>query len=285
MTENSDIKIEKVKKKRLSFYQKFVKRFLDVTISFFALVILSPLFLIIAILIKCSMGGKVIFAQYRPGKGCKTFKMYKFKTMTDERDDLGKIKPDKSRITKLGRFLRKTGLDELPQLYNILRGDMSIIGPRPRLVKDIIFYSMENREIYSVRPGLSGPSQVEGGRSTSAWDFIFQTDLRYAKNVTFKKDISIFFKTIKVLLKNKDSMASTGESNRDYYYSDFLLRSGQISKQQYQEGLDKANQMTSTSAVIGYQEELHTDLSKHNSESNAMTQLTQEKGEPSNDKN
>lgn len=236
------------KSRRPSFYQRFMKRFLDVVFSAFALVLLSPIMLIIAIVLKCTLKSDIIFAQYRPGRNGRPFKLYKFRSMTNRLDEDGELLPDNQRITKFGLFLRKANLDELPQLFNILKGDMSVIGPRPRLIKDMVFYDESVMEAYSIRPGLSGLSQVTGGRSKSTWEEIFEKDLEYVHNVTFINDVKIFFKTLFIIFTPKGRCGDANSSYREYYYADYLLKTGKIDKLQYEKGIGRANE------IIAYME-------------------------------
>ncbi|MEE0920521.1 MAG: sugar transferase [Lachnospiraceae bacterium] len=186
-------------KHKAGFYEKFVKRFFDIIISFTALVILSPVLLIVALLVKIKLGSPVIFHQQRPGYHEKIFGLCKFRTMTDERDENGELLPDAVRLTKFGKLLRTTSLDELPELWNILKGDMSLIGPRPLLVSYLPYYTEEEQLRHTVRPGLTGLAQVSG-RNLLDWDKRLQKDVEYVKNLTFGLDIKIFFLTIKKVL-------------------------------------------------------------------------------------
>ena len=244
-------------KQRRTVYEAFFKRFFDIVLSFFALIILSPLLLIIVILSSIILRGNPVFAQYRPGKNGKVFKLYKFRSMTNKKDKNGKLLPDKDRITKYGKFLRKLSLDELPQLWNILKGDMSIIGPRPRQVKDMIFYDEEVLKAYSVRPGLTGLSQVSGGRSEASWQSIFEKDLEYAKRITFGKDLKIFFKTIGVVFKSDSASGGAGDGKREYYYCDHLLKESAITKEQYDLGLKMSDDIIKKCSRVTYQKDLH----------------------------
>ena len=210
--------MEQKKKQKRTFYERFVKRFLDIVLSLLSLIILSPLFLLIAILSKIFIRGKVIYAQPRPGKNGKIFKLYKFRSMNDKRGPSGALLPDAERITKFGKILRRLSLDELPQLVNILRGDMSIVGPRPRLVSDMIFYDKDVFLGYRVRPGLTGLDQVSGGRSQSTWETIFQKNLEYQEKVTFWGDVKILFMTVGALFKNDSAAGGAEQAQRDYYY-------------------------------------------------------------------
>ena len=184
-------------------YRKFFKRFFDVLLSGCALILLSPVLLIVAVLVRTKLGSPVIFCQERPGKNEKIFKMYKFRSMTDARDENGVLLPDEVRLTRLGRILRSTSLDELPELWNILRGDMSIVGPRPLLVKYLPLYNEEQRHRHDVRPGLTGLSQAAGDVDMT-WERQFQLDVGYADHVTRAGDVKIVILTVKrVLVRNK----------------------------------------------------------------------------------
>lgn len=250
------------KKKRKTLYEMFFKRFFDFTIALIAIIILSPLYLIVWILSKIFIGGKAIFAQYRPGKDGKIFKFYKFRSMTNKTDANGNLLPDAQRITKFGKIIRKLSLDELPQLFNILKGDMSIVGPRPRLVKDMIFYDESVIKAYTVRPGLTGPAQVYDRNSESSWESVFKRDLEYASRVTFFKDLKLFFGTFIAVFKGGSASGAGSDADkvekREYYYADHLLKSGQITEEQYNLGIQKAATLTSGSK-IEYQAELHKD--------------------------
>lgn len=244
----------KVQKKKRTLYELFFKRFFDIIISLLAIIILSPIFLIVLVAEWITLKGRAIFCQYRPGRNGKIFKLYKFRSMTNAVDSEGNLLPDSKRITKFGKFIRKTSLDELPQLFNILKGDMSLIGPRPRLVKDMIFYDEDVIANYSVRPGLTGLSQVSGGRSHASWEEIFEKDIEYAKHVTFFGDIKIFFLTFAALFKSDAN--TDGKSERDYYYSNYLLRTEKITKEQYDRGLELAQEIIDKKGVIKYQASL-----------------------------
>ena len=184
-------------------YAKYIKRLLDFVLSLIALIILSPVLFIIAILVRIKLGSPVIFKQQRPGKDEKIFTLYKFRTMTDEKDEKGNLLPDDKRLTRFGKILRSTSLDELPELINIIKGDMSIIGPRPLLIAYIPYYTKEEKHRHDVRPGLTGLAQING-RNTTKWDERFQYDLEYVKTISFKNDIKIILKTIKKVIKKED---------------------------------------------------------------------------------
>ena len=183
-------------------YAKYIKRPLDFMLSLIAIIILSPLLLIVAILVRIKLGKPVIFKQQRPGKNEKIFNMYKFRTMTNKKDKDGNLLPDDQRLPKFGKFLRKTSLDELPEIFCILNGSMSFVGPRPLLVKYIPYYTEEEHHRHDVRPGLTGWAQANG-RNLVNWDERFKLDLEYVNNVSLKMDIKVILKTINVVLKRE----------------------------------------------------------------------------------
>ena len=184
-------------------YAKYFKRMLDFILSLIALIILSPILLIVAILVRIKLGSPIIFKQQRPGKNEKIFTLYKFRTMTDKKDENGNLLPDSERLTKFGKLLRSTSLDELPELINILKGDMAIVGPRPLLVKYLTYYTEEEKHRHDVRPGLTGLAQI-CGRNNLDWNERFEMDLKYVNSVSFKEDLIIIFKTISSVLKHND---------------------------------------------------------------------------------
>lgn len=189
-------------------YQKVFKRFFDILLSACALIVLSPILLIVAVLVRTKLGSPVIFCQERPGKDEKIFKMYKFRSMTDGRDAEGNLLPDEVRLTRLGRILRATSLDELPELWNILNGDMSIVGPRPLLVRYLPLYNEAQRHRHDVRPGLTGLSQAVGDVDMT-WERQFQLDAEYAGHVTFLGDVKLILLTVKrVLVRNEHDYGS-----------------------------------------------------------------------------
>lgn len=197
------------KGRKIRIYEKCFKRLFDIVFSFLALVILSPVLLVVAILVRIKLGSPVIFKQERPGKNEKIFKLYKFRTMTDKRDKNGKLLPDEKRLTKFGRRLRSTSLDELPELFNILKGDMSFVGPRPLLVEYLSYYTKLEHRRHEVRPGLTGLAQVSG-RNSLNWEQKFTLDIKYVDSVSLKNDLMIIFKTIAVVFKG--SGVSDGKS-------------------------------------------------------------------------
>ena len=211
-------------------YVKFFKRLFDLTVSALALILLSPIMLIVAILVRVKLGSPVIFCQLRPGKDERVFKMYKFRSMTDERDENGKLLPDDIRLIPFGKKLRATSLDELPELWNILRGDMSIVGPRPQLVRDMVFMTLQQRKRHTVQPGLTGWAQVNG-RNAILWEDKLRFDLEYLEHIGFWTDIKIIFKTVLCVFKKSDISAEGMETAEDY--GDYLLRIGAIDKEEY----------------------------------------------------
>ncbi|MBO6310755.1 MAG: sugar transferase [Oribacterium sp.] len=184
-------------------YERFFKRVFDCLLSGIALIVLSPIILITAILVRIKLGSPVIFKQERPGKDEKLFKLFKFRSMTDERDEKGNLLPDEKRLPRFGRILRTTSLDELPELINIFKGDMAIVGPRPLLVRYLPFYKPEERVRHSVRPGLTGLAQING-RNNLDWDERISLDVQYVKKITFLGDLKIIFQTVGKVLKRSD---------------------------------------------------------------------------------
>lgn len=218
-------------------YQKYVKRILDITLSGAAIIVLSPVMGVTAILVKKKLGSPVIFKQKRPGKDEKIFTMYKFRTMTDERDEKGELLPDSVRLTKFGKILRSSSLDELPELFNILKGDMSIVGPRPQLIKDLVFMTPEQRKRQTVLPGLTGWAQIHG-RNDITWEKKFEYDLDYLNNVGIFLDFKIILHTIlKVFIK--DGITSEGMDTAENL-GDYLLRKKDIEKQTYSYFINKS---------------------------------------------
>lgn len=199
-------------------YRKFGKRLLDIVISLTALVVLSPVLLVVAILVRVKLGAPVIFHQDRPGLNEKVFRLYKFRTMTDEKDEEGNLLPDAVRLTKFGSFLRSTSLDELPELWNILKGDMSLIGPRPLLVGYLPYYTEEECLRHTVRPGLTGLAQVSG-RNYISWDKRLKKDIEYVNHMSLWMDIRIFLKTITIVFV-KENVAVETDSVEGYLWDE-----------------------------------------------------------------
>lgn len=195
-------------KRRKTFYELIIKRPMDFILSLLAIIILSPVIIIVAILVRIKLGGPVLFTQNRPGKNEKIFKLYKFRTMTSEKDKDGNLLPDEVRLTKFGKFLRSTSLDELPGLFNILKGHMSIVGPRPLLVQYLPLYNEEQKKRHLVRPGLTGLAQVNG-RNAISWDEKFKFDVKYVEKITFIGDIKIIILTAFKVIRRKDINSNT----------------------------------------------------------------------------
>lgn len=196
-------------------YRHFFKRFFDFVLSLIAIIILSPVYIIVAILVRVKLGSPVIFTQERPGKDEKIFKMYKFRSMTSETDEEGNLLPDEVRLTSFGKKLRSTSLDELPELFNILKGDMSIVGPRPLLVKYLPLYNDFQKHRHDVKPGLTGWAQVNG-RNAISWEDKFRLDVEYTEKCSFFMDLKIFFKTISSVLKKEGISSETSATMEEF---------------------------------------------------------------------
>lgn len=228
----------KVTRKR-GFYEKYIKRILDIVCAVAAITCLGVVFIIVAILVRIKLGSPVIFKQPRPGMidpktgKEKIFDMYKFRTMTDERDENGNLLPDEVRLTPFGKALRATSLDEIPEAFNILKGDMSVIGPRPQLVRDMVFMTDEQRMRHTAKPGLSGLAQVMG-RNAITWEDKINWDLKYIENVSFVNDIRLVLNTIKVAFVKQEGITD-GENATALDYGDALLKGGKVSKLRYEE--------------------------------------------------
>ena len=196
-------------------YKDFIKRILDISLSFLALVILSPLLILTAFLIRIKLGTPVFFKQLRPGKNEKIFGILKFRTMTDAKDENGNLLPDEIRLTRFGQFLRSTSIDELPELLNILNGDMSIVGPRPLLVQYLERYNEEQKHRHDVKPGLTGLAQVNG-RNGITWEEKFHYDLEYVKNITFYGDCKIIFQTVMKVFGREGISSATSVTMEEF---------------------------------------------------------------------
>ena len=215
----------------------FIKRTFDIVFSALMLILLSPIMAMTALMVKIKLGGPVIFVNYRPGKNGKVFALYKFRTMSNAKDENGILLPDSQRWTKFGKALRATSLDELPQLWNILKGDMSLIGPRPMIVRDAMYYGAQGNMVYelAVRPGITGLAQIDG-RNNSTWENTFKNNEYYCEHMSLWLDIKIFFKTIKVVLSKSNT-----EKRKYAYYNDYLLAIGVIDKKEYERGINYHN--------------------------------------------
>lgn len=194
----------KSKHKPYGPYEQFIKRPLDACLSTGAFIVLSPVLLGTALLVRVKLGSPVLFTQDRPGKDEKIFKLYKFRSMTDARDENGKLLSDDIRLTKFGRLLRSTSLDELPELFNIMKGDMALIGPRPLLVEYLPYYTEEEHHRHDVRPGLTGWAQVNGRNAINSWEERFKYDLEYVNHVSFLMDLKVLFVTVGKVVKRSD---------------------------------------------------------------------------------
>lgn len=211
-------------------YKNFFKRIFDIVASGGALILLSPVLLYIAYLVKTRLGSPVLFTQIRPGKDGKLFKMYKFRSMTDERNENGELLPDDVRLTEFGKKLRATSMDELPELINIFKGDMSVVGPRPQLVRDMVFFTDEEMKRQSVYPGLTGLAQI-CGRNNITWKEKFAYDLEYIKDINFLEDMRIIYRTVFKVSAQADVSTDGMETAEDY--GDWLLRTEQIDEETY----------------------------------------------------
>lgn len=219
-----------MQKRKVGIYEKCIKRCLDFLLSLLAIIILSPVILITALLVRIKLGGPVLFCQIRPGKNGKLFRMYKFRSMTNEKDAEGNLLPDEVRLTSFGKKLRATSLDELPELFNILKGDMSIVGPRPQLVRDMVFMTPEQNRRHEVRQGLTGLAQIKG-RNAITWEEKLAYDIEYVDHISFWNDVKIIFGTIKSVFAKEGISTEGMETAEDY--GEYLLREGKVTKQEY----------------------------------------------------
>ena len=229
--------IEPIEKRKMGFYEKYGKRILDIACATAAIVVFSPLYLGVAALVKLKLGSPVLFTQDRPGligkDGKETvFKMYKFRTMTDERDENGELLPDDVRLTKFGKWLRNTSLDELPEAFNILNGTMSVIGPRPQLVRDMTFMTKEQRARHTAKPGLSGLAQVNG-RNGISWEEKLDWDRKYIQNVSFAGDVKIIFDTVKKAFIKQEGITQDDMATAEDF-GDWLLRTEKVAEVEYE---------------------------------------------------
>lgn len=214
----------------MKIYENFFKRFVDFCLSFLGVIVLFPLLLILSIIGAIAMKGSPFFCQPRPGKGEKVFKLIKFRTMSNAKDKDGNLLPDKVRLNSYGKFLRSTSLDELPSLINIVCGDLAIVGPRPQLVRDMVFMTSVQRKRHSVRPGLTGLAQVNG-RNNITWEKKFEYDLCYIEKISFFKDLRIIFKTFEKVLRRADIVREGTVSDMDF--GDWLLLKNEVTKEEY----------------------------------------------------
>lgn len=225
---------------RKKIYEKYIKRFIDIVCAILAIFLFWWLFIIIAILIRIKLGSPVIFKQKRPGLNEKIFSLYKFRTMTNEKDENGEFLPDDVRLTKFGKALRSTSLDELPEIWNILKGDMSIVGPRPQLVRDMVFMNEEQRKRHTVRQGLTGLAQING-RNNISWEAKLNYDLEYIKNITFLDDLKIVINTIIKVFRKEDVATNGMDTAEDY--GDYLLKTNKVNYSEYQNKMSEAKKI------------------------------------------
>lgn len=236
--------------RKCGFYELYIKRLMDIVCSLAAIIVFSWLYIIVAVLVRVKLGSPVLFKQPRPGKidpktgREKIFYMYKFRSMSDERDENGNLLPDDVRLGKFGKALRATSLDELPEAFNILKGDMSIIGPRPQLVRDMVFMTDDQRMRHIVKPGLSGLAQTRG-RNALSWDGKLATDLEYIEKVTFLGDVKIIINTVKQVFFKKKGIENGTVDEVDITddFGDYLLKAGRVSKEEYDQKMNDAKEL------------------------------------------
>ena len=271
---------------KYSFYTVFFKRFLDILISLVALIILAPFMILFALLTLIFNGYPIFYTQTRPGVNHKVFRIYKFRSMNNKKDKEGNLLPDSQRITVWGKIMRKLSIDELPQLINILKGDMSIIGHRPKLVKDVIFYEEDVFNQYVTRPGLTGYCQAYG-RNKNTWEATFEKDKYYFEHMSLWLDIKIFFMTFVSVFTNKGESHSNSEEDKkyekeqEYYYADYLLRTEKITKEQYDLGLEISNQIIKNKEVMTFHPELqYQEVKEEVAEEKEVKEKKSEKKKP-----
>ncbi len=245
--------IEPIETRKMSFYEKYVKRGIDVVCATGAIVVFSPLYLGLSILVKTKLGSPVLFTQDRPGligpDGKETvFKMYKFRSMTDERDENGNLLPDEVRLTKFGKWLRNTSLDELPEAFNILNGTMSVIGPRPQLVRDMTFMSKEQRRRHTAKPGLSGLAQVNG-RNAISWEDKLNWDLKYINKISFIEDVKIILSTVKKAFIKQEGITQDNMATAEDF-GDYLLRTEKVNIEEYNDKQEEAKEILNRTNIL-----------------------------------
>lgn len=238
--------MDPIQVRKRGFYEKYVKRILDIICVISAIIVFSPVYIIVAMLVKFKLGSPVLFTQDRPGMidkdGKETiFKMYKFRTMTDKRDEEGNLLPDDVRLTKFGAWLRSTSLDELPEAFNILNNTMSVIGPRPQLVRDMTFMTKEQRMRHTAKPGLSGLAQVNG-RNAISWEEKLELDIKYINKISFVEDIRIIIKTIEKAFIKREGITEEDMATA-YDYGDWLLKEGKVTKEEYEKKQKEAKNL------------------------------------------
>lgn len=233
--------------RKCGFYELYIKRLIDIVCSVAAIVVFGWLYVLVAVLVRVKLGSPVLFKQPRPGKidsrtgREKIFYMYKFRSMSDERDENGNLLPDEVRLGKFGKVLRSTSLDELPEVFNIVRGEMTLVGPRPQLVRDLVFMTDEQRMRHTAKPGLSGLAQVNG-RNDISWEEKLNWDLKYIEKVSFLGDVKIIFQTVmKAFIKQEG--ITNGDMATAYDYGDWLLKEGKVNKEEYLEKQEEAKKL------------------------------------------
>ena len=231
-------------KRKVTFYEKYIKRPLDFFCALLASIVLSPVILVIYLLVRIKLGSPVIFKQKRPGLNEKIFTMYKFWTMTDEKDEKGNLLPDEVRLTKFGNMLRHTSLDELPELINILKGDLSTCGPRAQLVRDMVFMTEEQRKRHLVRPGLTGLAQTNG-RNALDWEEKLRHDLIYIQKITFLNDLKILFDTVMQVVFHRKGLENSEGDEIEIAddYGDYLLKKGLVTLEEYNKKQENAQKI------------------------------------------
>ena len=222
-------------------YEKYFKRPMDIVCALLAMAVFCWLYALVAVLVRMKLGSPVLFTQPRPGKGEKIFKLYKFRTMTDDRDENGELLPDEVRLTRFGKLLRSTSLDELPEAFNILKGDMSVVGPRPQLVRDMVFMTPEQRQRHCIRQGLTGLAQVNG-RNGIDWEERFAWDLQYVKKITFLGDVKIVFQTVLKAFVRQEGITE-GDMATSQDFGDYLLHKEQVTREEYEERQAEAKRL------------------------------------------
>ena len=252
--QKEDKKEKTCTERKITFYEAHAKRTFDVICASMAILVFGWLYLLVALLVRIKLGSPVLFKQPRPGKDEKVFNVYKFRTMTDERDENCNLLPDEVRLTKFGKALRATSLDELPEAFNILKGDMSIVGPRPQLVRDMVFMTDEQRKRHDVRPGLSGLAQVNG-RNDIDWEDKLNWDLKYIQKITFLGDIKIILQTVlKAFVKQEGITEGDMATAEDF--GDYLLHSGKVSQEEYDQKQEEAKCILGEEDTMLNEEEL-----------------------------
>lgn len=233
--------------RKCGYYELYIKRLMDIVCSVAAIVVFSWLYIIVAVLVRVKLGSPVLFKQPRPGKidprigQEKIFYMYKFRSMSDERDENGNLLSDEIRLGKFGKALRATSLDELPEVFNILRGEMTLVGPRPQLVRDMVFMTDEQRMRHTAKPGLSGLAQVNG-RNDITWEEKLNLDLKYIKKVSFLGDVKIIFQTVMKAFVKREGITD-GDMATAYDYGDWLLKKGKVTKEEYEKKQEEAKSL------------------------------------------